>query len=69
LFCYCQSIIHFDAEISDRAFDFGVAEQQLLAGYHRAGKLELRSSPERMGAEDQLTSLLEGWKRPQNYWP
>jgi hypothetical protein len=46
-----------------------VAEQQLLAGYHRAGKLELRSSPERMGAEDQLTSLLEGWKRPQNYWP
>ena len=29
LFCYCHSIIHFDAEISDRAFDFGVAEQRL----------------------------------------
>ena len=29
LFCYCQSIIHFDAEISGRAFDFGVAGQRL----------------------------------------
>jgi len=29
LFCYCQSIIHFDAGISGRAFDFGVAEQRL----------------------------------------
>jgi hypothetical protein len=29
LFCYCQSIIHFDAEISDGAFDLGVAEQKL----------------------------------------
>ena len=29
LFCHCHSIIHFDAEISDRAFDFGVAEQRL----------------------------------------
>src|SRR5258707_7851445 len=28
-FCYCQSIIHFDAEISDRAFDLGVAKQKL----------------------------------------
>ena len=27
LFRYCQSIIHFDPEISDRAFDLGVAEQ------------------------------------------
>src|SRR5260370_38223692 len=26
LFCYCQRIIYFDAEISDRAFNFGVAE-------------------------------------------
>jgi hypothetical protein len=29
LFCYCQSIIHFDAQISDRAFDLGVAKQKL----------------------------------------
>src|SRR5439155_26841953 len=29
LFCYCQSIIHFDAEISNRAFDLGVAKQKL----------------------------------------
>src|SRR5260370_17923962 len=29
LFCYFQSIIHFDAEISDRAFDLGVAKQKL----------------------------------------
>jgi len=29
LFCYCHSIIHFDAEISDRAFDSGVAEHRL----------------------------------------
>ena len=29
LFCYCQSIIHFDAEISDHAFDLGVAKQKL----------------------------------------
>jgi hypothetical protein len=27
LFRYCQSIIHFDPEIPDRAFDLGVAEQ------------------------------------------
>jgi hypothetical protein len=29
LFCYCQSIVHFDTEISNRAFDLGVAEQKL----------------------------------------
>jgi hypothetical protein len=29
LFRYCQSIIHFDAKISDHAFDFGVAEPRL----------------------------------------
>jgi len=29
LFCYCQSIIYLDAEISDRAFDLGVAKQKL----------------------------------------
>src|SRR5260370_5269891 len=29
LFCYCQSIIHFNAEISDRAFALGVAKQKL----------------------------------------
>jgi len=27
LFRYCQGIIYFDAEISDSAFDLGVAEQ------------------------------------------
>jgi hypothetical protein len=27
LFRYCQSIIHFDPKIPDRAFDLGVAEQ------------------------------------------
>jgi hypothetical protein len=29
LFCYCQSIVHFDSEISDRAFDLGVPKQKL----------------------------------------
>src|SRR5215813_6310539 len=29
LFRYCQGIVHFDAEISDRAFDLGVAKQKL----------------------------------------
>jgi transketolase C-terminal domain/subunit len=29
LFRYRQSIIHFDPEIPDRAFDLGVAEQKL----------------------------------------
>jgi hypothetical protein len=29
MFCYCQSFINFDAEISDRAFDLGVAKQRL----------------------------------------
>jgi hypothetical protein len=29
LFRYCQGIVHFDAQISDRAFDLGVAKQKL----------------------------------------
>jgi len=29
LFRYCQSIVYFDPEIPDRAFDLGVAEQKL----------------------------------------
>ena len=29
LFCYCQRIIYFDAEISDRVFDLGMSEQKL----------------------------------------
>ena len=29
LFCYCEGIIYLDAEISDRAFDLGVAKQKL----------------------------------------
>ena len=29
LFRYCQSIVYFDPEISDRAFDLGVAQQKL----------------------------------------
>ena len=29
LFRYCQSIIYFDAEIPDRAFDLGMAKQKL----------------------------------------
>jgi hypothetical protein len=29
LFRYCQSVIDFDAEIADRAFDFGMSEQEL----------------------------------------
>ena len=27
LFRYCQGIIHFDTQISDRAFDLGMPEQ------------------------------------------
>ena len=29
LFCYCQRIIYFDAEISDRAFDLCMSEKKL----------------------------------------
>ena len=29
LFRYCERIIYFDAEISDRAFDLGMSEQKL----------------------------------------
>jgi hypothetical protein len=29
LFGYCEGIIYLDAEVSDGAFDFGVAEQEL----------------------------------------
>jgi hypothetical protein len=29
MFCYCQSVNNFDAVISDRAFDLGVATQKL----------------------------------------
>jgi hypothetical protein len=29
LFCYCQGIVYFDAEISNGAFDLGVAEKKL----------------------------------------
>jgi hypothetical protein len=29
LFRYCQSIVHLDAEISNRAFNLGVAKQKL----------------------------------------
>jgi hypothetical protein len=29
LFRYCQGIVHFDAQISNGAFDLGVAEQKL----------------------------------------
>jgi len=29
LFCYCQSIVYFDPEIPDRAFDLGVTEHEL----------------------------------------
>jgi len=29
LFRYCQSIVYFDPEISDGAFDLGVAKQKL----------------------------------------
>jgi hypothetical protein len=29
LFCYCEGVIYFDAEISNRAFDLGMSEQKL----------------------------------------
>ena len=29
LFRYCEGIIYFDAEVSDRAFDLGMSEQEL----------------------------------------
>ena len=29
LFRYCKGIIYLDAEVSDSAFDLGVAEQEL----------------------------------------
>jgi hypothetical protein len=54
------SIVDFDAEISDRAFDFGVAEQQLHGSQVSVASVDQSCVrlPERMGAEDQLTSLL-----------
>jgi hypothetical protein len=29
LFGYCQGVIYFDAQVSDRAFDLGMSEQEL----------------------------------------
>jgi hypothetical protein len=60
LFCCCRSVIHFDAEISDRAFDFGVTEQQLRGSQVTIapGNWRCFRPPERVGAEEQLTSLL-----------
>ena len=53
MFCYCQSVINFDAEISDRAFDLGVAKQKLdspeIAGAP-VNQASLRAS-ERMRSE------------------
>ncbi|MGY2904633.1 hypothetical protein ACVWVY_003654 [Bradyrhizobium sp. URHC0002] len=53
LFRYCQSIVYFDPEISDGAFDLGVAKQK-LDGPEIAGATVDQGSlraPERMRPE------------------
>jgi hypothetical protein len=53
LFCYCQRVIDFDAEVADRALDLRVAEQK-LHGPQVAGApvdQDRLRPPERVGAE------------------
>ena len=53
LFRYCQSIIYFDAEIPDRAFDLGMAKQKLDCPEIASASVDQSSlgSSERMSSE------------------
>jgi hypothetical protein len=53
LFCFGQCIIDFDAEISDRAFDFSVAKQELHGSEIASAPIDQRrlGSAKRVGAE------------------
>jgi hypothetical protein len=53
LFRYRQGIVHFDAEISDRAFDLGVAKQKLNCPEIASASVDQSSlsSSERMSSE------------------
>jgi hypothetical protein len=59
MFCYCQSVINFDAEISDRAFDLGVAKRKL-------GSPEIAGAPVNQGslrASERMRSE-KSWVQP-----
>jgi hypothetical protein len=45
LFRYCESIINLDAEMSDRAFDFGMSDQKLDGPGEVACERELTRGP------------------------
>ena len=51
---YCEGIIYFDAEISDRAFDLGMSEQKLDGPEIASAPIDQRSfcASQRMGAEE-----------------
>jgi hypothetical protein len=53
LFCYRQGIVHFDAEISERAFDLGAAKQKLECPEIAGASVDQSSlgSSERMSSE------------------
>jgi hypothetical protein len=53
LFCYCQRIIYFDAEIPNGAFDLGVAEQKLDGPQITSAPINQSSlrAPQRMRSE------------------
>src|SRR3982074_1807912 len=66
MFCYCQSVNNFDAEISDRAFDLGVAKQKLdspeIAGAPvNQGRLRAseRCVPKSLGSSPMCQSALK----------
>ena len=54
LFRYCQGIVHFDPEISDRAFELGVAKQKLDCPEIASASVDQSSfgSSERMSSEN-----------------
>jgi hypothetical protein len=45
LFRYCEGIVHFDAQISDRAFDFCVSEQKLDGSEIASPPVDQSTSP------------------------
>jgi hypothetical protein len=59
LFRYCQGVIYFDAQVSDRAFNLGMSKQKLNGP-------EISGSPEQLKAEaTEVTYRLE-WKRAEH---
>jgi hypothetical protein len=54
LFCYRQGVIHFNTEVSDGAFDLGVAEEKLHRPQISGSAIDQSrlGSPKRMGAKE-----------------